>query len=536
MAGIFIVPNQAKAVAYYFSNINLPAATVGQYYSGSVDFTSCNSYFGNTAGQSLPPGLSLGGPSTIAAVTGNPNDSTNICRIFITGIPTQAGNFTFQITLDSFSSYPSAQSFNLPVNSNSSLQITSSSLPDATVGQPYSAQLQATGGVAPYKWSPVSTTYASACCVLGINGDGPTFNTQTSPTVQGPAGNYLWTVKVTDANGNTVQKTISLAINSPGTPGSFSISKLSFDFFASQGDTNQQYQDLTFTNITNSAISYIISVDNQPSWLNTGYTQNTYLTAYANTPTGLGAQVNPSNLGPGKYTTSIKISGNSPGSTLIIPVNLTISPSSYPPPLPTSSPVHANYTNVAGPDGTVYRIENGARYPYTSAGAFLSYGFNNWATVVPATSGDMQFPLATYTPSGGTQPTTYFIPPRNGSLINDKGTIYLITNGLRTGFASAQAFLGLGYSFNSAQPGDTSFMVTLAPINSSEIAHPDGTLVRDGATIYLLKNNTRLGVPSIAVFYSWGLNMNEVVPANNYDRATPVSGVLNSRMDNQLSI
>jgi hypothetical protein len=67
-------------------------------------------------------------------------------------------------------------------------------------------------------------------------------------------------------------------------------------------------------------------------------------------------------------------------------------------------------------------------------------------------------------------------------------------------------------------------------------AHPDGTLIRDNKTIYLLKNNTRLGISSMEVFYSWGLNMNEVVPANNYDLAAPVSGVLNTRMANQLSI
>jgi hypothetical protein len=218
----------------------------------------------------------------------------------------------------------------------------------------------------------------------------------------------------------------------------------------------------------------------------------------------------------------------------ILTVNSPSSPA--PAPQPVSGSTHADYTNVAAPDGTVYRIENGTRYPYTSAGAFLSYGFNTWGAVVPATTGDMALPVATYRPSGSTQQTTYFIPPRNGSLINDKGTIYLITNGTRVGFANAQSFLELGYSFSNAQPGDTSFMVTLAPINNTATAHPDGTLIRDNKTIYLLKNNTRLGISSMEVFYSWGLNMNEVVPANNYDLAAPVSGVLNTRMANQLSI
>ncbi len=36
---------------------------------------------------------------------------------------------------------------------NGPLQITTTSLPDATVGQPYSFQLQATGGTPPYTWN-----------------------------------------------------------------------------------------------------------------------------------------------------------------------------------------------------------------------------------------------------------------------------------------------------------------------------------------------------------------------------------------------
>jgi len=111
----------------------------------------------------------------------------------------------------------------------------------------------------------------------------------------------------------------------------------------------------------------------------------------------------------------------------------------------------------------------------------LSYGFNRWSDVAPATSGDMALSVSTNTPSGSNTATTYFIPPRNGSLINDKGTIYLITNGTRTGFASAEAFLGLGYKFANAQPGDTSFMTSLAPINDSSMTHPDGTLINDHA-------------------------------------------------------
>ncbi|MDB4939810.1 MAG: autotransporter protein [Candidatus Doudnabacteria bacterium] len=188
-------------------------------------------------------------------------------------------------------------------------------------------------------------------------------------------------------------------------------------------------------------------------------------------------------------------------------------------------------------NGTVYYIDGFTRKPYTSAGAFLSYSFNSWSTVSAATSSDMALPLATYTPNGSAVSTTAFVLPRNGTLINDKGTIYLISNGLRMGFANASAFLNFGYSFSNAAPGDTSFMVTLPPINSSNQAHPNGTLVRESnGTISVIRDGYRQGVPGMDKFSSWGLKVEELVPANSYDIALPITTQLQTRMSNQFDI
>jgi hypothetical protein len=228
---------------------------------------------------------------------------------------------------------------------------------------------------------------------------------------------------------------------------------------------------------------------------------------------------------PGQYSLSVE---NTNGISAAFPVTIIDN---------SSGSAHSVGTNVLGSDGTVYFISTGnTRSPYTSAGAFLSYKFNTWASVVSASSADMALPLTTYTPNGSTQVTTYFIPPRNGSLINDKGTVYLITNGLRAGFTLEKVFKELGFSFSNVYPGDTSFMATLAPINSSAIAHPDGTLINDNGTIYVMKNGNRMGFPSMAIFDSWGYWMGEAVKANSYDRQAPVSGVIQTRMSNQLSI
>ncbi len=205
--------------------------------------------------------------------------------------------------------------------------------------------------------------------------------------------------------------------------------------------------------------------------------------------------------------------------------------------VPTTSNAHPVGSNVKGVDGTVYFISaGGSRSPYTSAGAFLSYKFNNWGAVAEANTDDMNLPLTTYAVSPDNTLATYFIPPRNGSLINDHGTVYLITNGQRAGFTSSAVFTGAGYSFSNVYSGDTSFMVTLPPISSADRAHSDGTLINDQGTLYVIKGGSRLGFPSMAVLESWGYWTSDAVPANSYDRNLPMGGVVQARMADQLNI
>jgi hypothetical protein len=500
------------------------------------------------------------------------------------------------------------------------LQITTNALPNATAGQPYSANLQASGGTAPYTWATISTTYESACCVLGLNSSSGLFNTQTSSYVLPQyTGTYFWTFEVTDAVGTKVQKAVSLTIlpeckinsfystpfsvsigqsstlnwstqdcnavqmfatNSAGnvfssalstnTNGSYTVNSLSTagtyyyklaasasgtvdpvsapvysiasitvvsaptlvlstdfaHFNYKQGDPIPTAVSGTITNTSSTqTITYNISVPNQPAWLNTGYATTT-LSLGPLQAAGFGISINPTGLPTGSYSTTIYFTGSFANSPESVAITLNVSAP--------SGPV-STYKNVLH-NGTVYYVDGNSRQPYTSAGAFLSYGFNSWNTVVPATASDLMLPISTYTPSGSTTPVTYFLPPRNGSLINDKGTVYLITNGTRAGFVSSEVFLGLGYSFANVIPGDTSFMTTLTNIDSNTKVHPDGTAINLNGTIWLVKNGARFGVPSMAVFNSWGLKLNEVVNGNGFDSALPQGTVLQTRMANQFGI
>lgn len=198
-------------------------------------------------------------------------------------------------------------------------------------------------------------------------------------------------------------------------------------------------------------------------------------------------------------------------------------------PLAAQAAAHAAGTNVSTSDGTVYMImSDGTRRPYTSAGAFLSYGFNSFASVVTANADDLALPVGP------------FIPPQDGKIIcsdrgADKGTCYLITEGKKAGFVSAAVFTGLGFSFSRVGYGDVSWMSSAANIESSTEAHRPGVLVNNAGTVQLVGTSGLMGIPDLATFNSWGYSFADVVPANTADKAMTQTGVMAARVPGQLS-
>jgi hypothetical protein len=87
----------------------------------------------------LPPGLSV-----------NPNSG------IVVGTPTKQGTYTFAVKLTDFAFVPqsvTSDQFTVTINPATVLTITSAVLPNATVGSPYAASIQASGGTPPYSWS-----------------------------------------------------------------------------------------------------------------------------------------------------------------------------------------------------------------------------------------------------------------------------------------------------------------------------------------------------------------------------------------------
>lgn len=193
---------------------------------------------------------------------------------------------------------------------------------------------------------------------------------------------------------------------------------------------------------------------------------------------------------------------------------------------------HAVGTNVKTSDGTVWMImPDGTRRAYTSAGAFLSYGFNSFATLVDANSDDIALPQGS------------FIPPQDGTIFcatqtkasDVKGECSLITGGMKAAFTSEANFTGRGFSFANAQYGDSSFLTKTTNIDNTTDANRPGVLVNDNGTVKLVGNNGVLGIPDLATFNSWGYSWAKVVPANAADKALPQTGVMAARQAGQLS-
>jgi len=173
---------------------SLPDATEGVAYSHAVTASGGNAanYSWGISGQ--PSWLSIN--SSTGELSGTPPANS-------------AGTYAFTVSVTDGIGTKQAN-LSITVNS-SSLQITTSSLPDGVEGASYSAQLQATGGTSPYTWSCVSGDLSA----IGLSLDSSTGEI-TGTLSSGTAGNtYPFTFKVQDGGGATVTKDLEIAVYAP---------------------------------------------------------------------------------------------------------------------------------------------------------------------------------------------------------------------------------------------------------------------------------------------------------------------------------
>ncbi len=164
----------------------LPNATVGVGYSQTLAAT----------GGTPPYKWSITAGSLPAPLTLNPTTGA------ITGTPTAPVTASFTVTVsDSAGTTPASKAFTLTVVA--APVITTATLPSGTVGVAYSQTLAATGGTAPYSW---------AVTAGGLPGG---LSLSTSGVISGTpsaAGTFSFTVTLTDADGVTATKALTLTV------------------------------------------------------------------------------------------------------------------------------------------------------------------------------------------------------------------------------------------------------------------------------------------------------------------------------------
>jgi len=172
---------------FVITTTSLPNGVVGSAYNstvqtqgliGSALFTLLNS--------SLPNGL------TLNTITGA-----------ITGTPLDVGTSTFTIyASDSADAEIRNDRVVLSITVGSSLSISTTSLPLATAGVPYSQTFAATGGSAPYTWSVIGGTLPPNLTLAAATGN------LSGNILQQSANTF--TVRVTDSRGSQAERVFTL--------------------------------------------------------------------------------------------------------------------------------------------------------------------------------------------------------------------------------------------------------------------------------------------------------------------------------------
>lgn len=165
----------------------LPQGTMGTAYSKTL-----------TAIGGLPPYL-FWWVSSGSLLAGLNLSSAGV----ITGTPTNAGVSTFTVTVED-SVYFTASSSSLTLTINTTLSVTTATLPAGTAGAAYSAILATTGGTSPMTWT---VSAGSLPAGLSLSAAGTISGTPTT------VGSPSFTVKAMDAAGASATKVLSITIN-----------------------------------------------------------------------------------------------------------------------------------------------------------------------------------------------------------------------------------------------------------------------------------------------------------------------------------
>ena len=278
------------------------------------------------------------------------------------------------------------------------------------------------------------------------------------------------------------------------------------NFNVVQGASNPPSYNLHLTNGSSAPVSFILSVPNQPSWLNTVYNTQT-MTLSPGGVLSVGVSVDATKVsGPGTYTTNLIASGNFTNSSITIPVTLTVTTaSSQPTIIFTASPS----TIIAG---QATNLTWSSTYA-TSCVLAGAHGYNdngNWSKSSLTSSGSLQ--VIPY-PSSQTQYTTQYNITCTGS--GGSTTKIVIVNVVPTSAPTVSYITP-----NSASVGTTVYVYG-TNFDSATFIGLDGTY---GTTIqpsFISSNELSFVVPSSLIVGAHSIGVAE--KAGQWDLSSPVT-------------
>ena len=209
VAGAAVALPQAAGASFTYPT--LPGATVGQPYSAQIPYSDASGgpyTFTVTYGE-VPAGLSV---SSSGLVSGVPQQQADAPDTFWFRATVSDSNNPGQVMGDV---QPSITVTPPGYTPPPQLTLSPSSIPEATVGHPYSVTLQAGGGTPPYSWSeagplPQGFTFSDGT----ISGQSDTVQKTTFTVTVQDAGTQNPSPFQTINEGQTAQRTYTLTVSS----------------------------------------------------------------------------------------------------------------------------------------------------------------------------------------------------------------------------------------------------------------------------------------------------------------------------------
>lgn len=177
---------------------SLPSGTVDTAYSAVIKASNgCTPYKWAIASGALPAGVTARVSSTTTSLD-------------LIGMPTKAATDSFTVKVTGCGGSTSERTYKVVVEAKTSgsIAITTTSLPNGTIGTAYSAVVKASGGCTPYKWA-----VASGALPAGVTARASSTTTSVSLTgTPTTAATDSFALKVTGCGGGISQEAYKVVI------------------------------------------------------------------------------------------------------------------------------------------------------------------------------------------------------------------------------------------------------------------------------------------------------------------------------------